>query len=762
MPALAICFALAATCPSAAAVGVGSIRANTPGALQSGPEIPFEPLRILADRDRDSERVAARLSSSATNEVSELHSVQQGDPYAAIDACVRAEMRQYGTPGASLAIAVGGRQVYTQTYGVKHSTLGGTINPDTYFRVNSTTKMMTAAAVMHAAERGYLDLNAPITEYLPELELRAPWAASELTLHGLLSSSDGLPGNYVDLDRTPPSRPPDDTSLLDWIPTLGNMHLFAPPGSFFNYSSASFSLAAAALERATGGSYPELVTENLWRPAGMTRMTMDPEVVIADGDYATGHHAGRHWDLHEYQGAFDAPAGGSYGTPSELLKWAGMLAEEGRGVLAPDSVEAMTTAHIPVANVPITNYAGYGYGIFVEDFRRGGSSERVRVLYHPGNGRGFSTELFWVPETGFSVAILANTVAGLNQSALCALREIEGLTRLPVDRSPLTMPELARLTGTYAMVDTWGNDWTARVWQHWDGSLRIVYSDWSILPTVDELVPEAVMSHRYGQRFRYDAYGSDDALFVDAEPGDPHPRWMEHLSVVGQRAGELPAKVELEGGSCTEVALVPDQTGPGSRLQAHGVLPVYSEKGLPARQDEASRPDSSSFKIGFEAEAEVVYLFTYHWSQADDDVDMYLLHDANGDGRFDYPDELVEAKTGPGAQGFFGRTPMPAGAYQLWMHGRQVRGEDSTFDLDLAVAAGDALELRNVPEMLQADVRHEVELCADLLYSEEPQLGLLTLELADGKRVARVPVRVLPNASRPPTTLYLPSLNPGR
>jgi hypothetical protein len=288
--------------------------------------------------------------------------------------------------------------------------------------------------------------------------------------------------------------------------------------------------------------------------------------------------------------------------------------------------------------------------------------------------------------------------------------------------------------------------------------LRIVYSDWSTLPTIGALVPEAPMSHLYGRRFRYEAYGSDDALFIDAAPGDPHPRWLEHLNVVGQRAGDLPAEIALDGGSCTSVEIEPDQDTPGSLLRAYGVHPIYSEKGLPARQDDASRPDSSSFKLDITAEGEVAFLFTYHWSQADDDIDMYLLHDANADGRFDYPDELVDAKTGPGAQGILARTPLPAGDYQLWMHGRQVSGDWSSFDLDLVLVAGAGLALRDVPATLEAGRRHSVQLCAEPLFAESPQLGMLTLELGDGKRVARVPVWVAPNAARPPQRVYLPAL----
>jgi CubicO group peptidase (beta-lactamase class C family) len=682
------------------------------------------------------------------------NSVDQQAAFAAVDACAAAEMTQQNTPGASLAIAVGGRQVYTQTYGLRHPAQGGSIKPSTYFRINSTTKMMTAAAAMVAAERGQIDLNAPITDHLSDLKLREPWRAGDLTLHHLLSNTSGLPGGYVDLGVLPPGRPPLDLSLLDWTKSLQLMHLFAPPESFFNYSSAGFSLAGAVLEQATGQSYAALVEQTLWRPAGLQRITMDPDDVIADGDYATGYFAGRPWDPREYAEPFSEPAGGAYSTPSELLKWAGMLSESGRGLLSPESVAMMTTSHAQVANVPITNHAGYGYGIFVEEFRRAGGGS-ARVLYHPGNGRGYSTELFWVPETGFAIAILATTPSGLDQSALCALREIEGLTRQPLDRSPPSDAELERYAGTYALVDEWGNAWTARVWKALDG-LKIVYSDWSTLPTIGAAVPEAIMEHRYGSRFRYEGYGASEVLFIDDAAGDPHPRWLEHLTSVGQRAGDLPAEIELTGGSCKTVEFTPDQDGPGSRLKAYGVNPIYAEEDLPIRQGDAARPDRSAFKLDLPASGEITFLMAYHWSEQDDSIDMYLVHDADEDGEFSWPEELVDARAG--TQGLLAQTPLPAGDYQLWMHGRAVNGANSRFQLDVVMVAGDGLRLNDVPEALEAGTRHRVELCADKLFAEESHLGMLSLDLGDGKRVAHVPVRVLPNAVEPPRRVYLPVL----
>ena len=497
---------------------------------------------------------------------------------------------------------------------------------------------------------------------------------------------------------------------------------------------------------------------DLWAPAGMRRTTMDPAVVLADGDYAHGHMWGQAWLPDAWSEEWSQAGGGAYATPSELLRWAGMLTEGGRGVLAPESVAAMTAPQVMVSNVPIATYTAYGYGVFVEDFqRRAAPGERVRVLYHPGNGRGYSTELWWVPETGFAVAILANTPAGLQDSALCALRELEGLTRLPVNRTPPSPTTLDRYVGSWAMVDPWGKTWTARVWRAMDG-LRIRYEEWAALPSIDAIVPDAPMEHRHGGVYRYGGYGNHSALFVDTEPGRSHARWLEQSNGIGERAGELPEQLEVTGGACTTFELTPDMELPGTALRAYGPDPVVALRGQPVAADDPSRPDRAALKVDLEAAGEVSFLMAYHWAQAGDDLDLFLLHDADGDGAFAWPDELVDQAIGAGAMGVQARTPLPAGAYQLWVHGRQVRGADSTIDLDVVMSAGTGLHLRGVPGRLEAGVAQSVELCADPLDGEETQLGMVGLALGDGLREARARVRVLPGGMPEDRAIYLPAL----
>jgi D-alanyl-D-alanine carboxypeptidase len=89
-----------------------------------------------------------------------------------IDACVQTVMRVANIPGASIAIIDNGSLVYQKGYGVKHREQGGDVTPGTVFRFGSTLKMMTAAAVLQQVERGLVDLQAPITRYIPRFKFQ--------------------------------------------------------------------------------------------------------------------------------------------------------------------------------------------------------------------------------------------------------------------------------------------------------------------------------------------------------------------------------------------------------------------------------------------------------------------------------------------------------------------------------------------------------------------------------------------------------------
>ena len=72
------------------------------------------------------------------------------------------ELKQRNTPGAVIAIVSGDRVVYQKAFGVANIETGAPMQPEMLFRLGSTTKMFTAAALVSLAEQNKINLNEPV------------------------------------------------------------------------------------------------------------------------------------------------------------------------------------------------------------------------------------------------------------------------------------------------------------------------------------------------------------------------------------------------------------------------------------------------------------------------------------------------------------------------------------------------------------------------------------------------------------------------
>jgi CubicO group peptidase (beta-lactamase class C family) len=122
--------------------------------------------------------------------------------------------------------------------------------PNSSFRLASVQKTMTAVAVLQLAERGKLDLDAPIQRYVPHFP-RKPWA---VTARLLLSHLGGIP-HYVNRDVEQRIR--EHRSTRQAIAIFAAFDLIAEPGTKYSYSSYGYNLLGAAIEGASGLSYAE-------------------------------------------------------------------------------------------------------------------------------------------------------------------------------------------------------------------------------------------------------------------------------------------------------------------------------------------------------------------------------------------------------------------------------------------------------------------------------------------------------------------------
>ena len=442
----------------------------------------------------------------------------------AVDQCVTQNMAAVGTPGASVAVAIDGALILERGYGVTRRNGSDPVDAETYFRIGSITKQLTAAAVLQQVELGTVVLDDPVTAYVPELELGGQWPADRITVRHLLTHSSGFP----DLPFTPVG-PTDDGALAEWAAHQQDVALHAPPGVFWNYSNPNFNLAGLVAERASGQPYRQYMAQHVFAPAGMTRTTFDPAAVIADGNYSYGHHT---WPggfemiyvPDDYDNAVYAPAGYAFSTAGDLVRWALTLMDGGGAVLAPSSASQMQSPQVDLELIP--GYS-YGYGVLIEPFGD------LTVREHGGNIWGWGASLIWEHEHRFAVAVLANTFTALSDAGYCIADYLlqAGSTVHPPD--PTDPSTWHRFEGIW--------DFTTNTSYPLEGEITVESSDelslfmwdphsgWTASFTLEHLGYGIFLAD-------LDEDGELDSDFEFIERGSPERAgWLRNRSVVGVR-----------------------------------------------------------------------------------------------------------------------------------------------------------------------------------------------------------------------------------
>lgn len=108
--------------------------------------------------------------------------------FSALESVVQQELKDKRTPGAAIAIVVGDRVVFAKGFGVASVETGSPVTADMLFRLGSTTKMFTGAAMVTLAAQGKLKLDEPIGNYVKGLNP----GLSRITAHQLISNTAGM------------------------------------------------------------------------------------------------------------------------------------------------------------------------------------------------------------------------------------------------------------------------------------------------------------------------------------------------------------------------------------------------------------------------------------------------------------------------------------------------------------------------------------------------------------------------------------------
>ena len=293
-----------------------------------------------------------------------------------------------------------GRVLFRRGFGLADRAFTIPVRPDTRFRIASITKLFAATLVLRLAERGRLDLDAPIRRYLPDYP---GGGADRVTIHQLLNHTSGI----AQFDRVASleqalregieqyQRPQTAEDLLR---RCCSGPLAREPGSSFDYNNADYIVLGRIIERVTGKSFEQFLGEEILQPLGMrdTGLARQAAIIprLAPSYYWRGESDGWMNDLPGYFENWDA-AGAMYSTADDLLLFARAL-YGGRLIAAP-----------MLARMLSAGLDDYGYGLWSYQFTRHGRT--YRVAKRPGRIMGANAVLYRLIDQEVTVILLANT-----------------------------------------------------------------------------------------------------------------------------------------------------------------------------------------------------------------------------------------------------------------------------------------------------------------------------------------------------------------
>src|SRR5215469_374614 len=166
-------------------------------------------------------------------------------------------------PGLAVAVTRDGKIIYERGFGWADRERGLRATPETPFAIASVSKSITATAIMQLFERGRLDLDAPINDYLGSAKVQSPhWNSAESTVRRVMSHTGGL----TTFTRWCGS----DNAACNLDREIRNYGILVwRPGKLFDYSNLGFGILGDVIARVSGNDYDSYLKKNIFTPLGM-------------------------------------------------------------------------------------------------------------------------------------------------------------------------------------------------------------------------------------------------------------------------------------------------------------------------------------------------------------------------------------------------------------------------------------------------------------------------------------------------------------
>lgn len=348
---------------------------------------------------------------------------------ASLDSTLLPYLTRYDLPAVAAAVASKGKVIASGAVGTRRAGEKIPVTVEDRFHLGSDTKAMTALLAAMLVEEGKLQWDSTVAGVFPELVENMDPGLRRVTLEQLLSHTSGIPSDSEEFMKLLGLALLQDGNLDElrhWlVREWGRFPLASEPGSKFAYSNMGYTMVGSMIERATGRTWDELLTERIFVPLKLRTAGLGPQASLGKIDAPLGHSvvdgraravlAGPNGDGPPIIG----PAGIAHMSILDFARWAGWNAGEGKRQPYLVKPETMRKLHTPVVSMPEKKDAAPGtpsHGRYALGWSEMSVEWAQSPLVYHGGSNGMNLAHIWIDKSRDLAIVTATNIGGRKAS----------------------------------------------------------------------------------------------------------------------------------------------------------------------------------------------------------------------------------------------------------------------------------------------------------------------------------------------------------
>ncbi|SDX35726.1 cyclic peptide transporter [Marininema mesophilum] len=318
---------------------------------------------------------------------------------------IEEQMDEGKIPGLSVVVVKGDQAVYKKGFGQMDIESKKPVTNKTLFEIGSNSKAYTAAAIYQLAEKGRIDLDKPVSHYLPWFQMRYEGEYQgkkvkknvDITINQLLHHTSGIP--FHTIAKIPVAK--DKKALERTVRTLVNQKLDSYPGEKFSYATINYDVLGLVIQKVTHQSFEGYAEKHLVDAFQLNNTYLTREKASRQGmstGYKISYLQPRAYNAPMYRG--NTPAGYFISNADDMEKW--LQIQMGIASLKQADKKAIQRTHTADRSVA-PDKDGSSYAAGWQSYQNGAGE-----YSHDGSNPNFSSFIVFRPKEKVGVAVLAN------------------------------------------------------------------------------------------------------------------------------------------------------------------------------------------------------------------------------------------------------------------------------------------------------------------------------------------------------------------